>query len=80
MDSPVFEFGTEVVYAKDQPEYIPLPAIRFPAQEGLVVTRWTFTSEERDAIYDGADLYLATWTFNQPLQPLLLTTSPEEIF
>jgi hypothetical protein len=32
-------WGTmEVVFARDQPQYTPLPALKF--QDGLVVTRW----------------------------------------
>lgn len=80
LDESGFESGTEVIYAEDQPEYIQLPAIRFPGTEGLVVTRWTFTNEERDAIDAGADLFLGTMTFNQPLQPLILSVGPEGIF
>lgn len=60
----------EVTYAKEQPEYLPLPSLRSPA--GKVMTRWEFTPEERELIADGADLYLTLWTFNQPLQPVQL--------
>lgn len=60
----------EVVYAKDQPEYIPLPVIRSP--RGVVMSRWTLTSEEREAVASGADILLCCHTFNQPLQPISL--------
>ena len=79
-NDPLFQSGTEVIFAEDQPEYIQLPAIRFPGAEGLVVSRWTFTNEERDAIYAGEDLFLGTLTFNQDLQPLILSVGPEGIF
>lgn len=36
--SPVIKGYDEVVYAKDQPEYLPLPAIR--QSDGCIVTRW----------------------------------------
>lgn len=60
----------EVVYAKDQPEYHPLPVLRNSA--GVVMSRWKLTDEEREAVLAGADLLLSVWTFNQHLQPLRL--------
>lgn len=57
----------EVVYAKDQPGVSPLPVIKSP--EGIVVSRWQFTPEERKKIAAGADLLLFVHTLNHPLQP-----------
>ncbi len=53
-----------------QPEYDPLPALRSP--EGIVLTRWQPTDEERQQIAGGADLYLSVLTFNQPFQAVKL--------
>jgi hypothetical protein len=58
----------EVVYAKDQPQYIPLPTLR--SRDGRVMSRWAFTPEERQQIANGADLYLTLHTFLGPLQPI----------
>jgi hypothetical protein len=60
----------EVVYAKDQPAYNPLPTLR--DQDGVVVSRWKLTDEERQAISEGADIHLSIHTFNGPLQPIRL--------
>lgn len=69
---PVPEGWEEVTYAKDQPEYRPLPSLRDPRDpQGRILTRWTFTPEEREAIAAGADLYLQVLTFRQSLMPLL---------
>ncbi len=57
----------EKVFAKDQPQYLPLPALR--TSEGRVVARWSPTPEEREMIAQGADLFLGLLTFNMPLQP-----------
>lgn len=62
-----------VVYAKDQPEYLPLPVAKLHGDEGRVISRWRLTDEERAQIAAGADLYLEVLTFHQPLQPLLPT-------
>lgn len=58
----------EVVYAKDQAEYTPLPVHRSLA--GVVLSRWTLTDSEREAVAAGADVFLSIHTFNQPLQPV----------
>lgn len=62
-----------------QPEYDALPMLRSP--NGIVVCRWTFSDEEREAIANGEDLYVSTMTFNNPFQPVKvevgLGSSPE---
>ena len=76
---PVEQFETDdarlVVFAKDQPEYTPLPALLFP--DGKVLTEWTFTEDERRAIARGENLRLWIWTFGRPLQPVALEVTDE---
>jgi hypothetical protein len=60
----------EIVYAKDQPEYLPLPVLRSP--QGVVLSRWKLSDQDRAAIAAGADILLSIWTFNRPLSPLLI--------
>ena len=60
----------ETVYAKDQPEYKPLPTIR--NSKGMVLSRWKMSDAEREAVVAGADVFLTCWTFNQPLQPIYM--------
>jgi hypothetical protein len=64
-----------VVIAKDQPEYVPLPALVHP--DGRVVTEWEPTEEERAALVRGERVRLTTWTFGLPLQPVLLEITEE---
>lgn len=66
----------EVVYAKDQPEYQPLPCIKTP--DGAVLTRWSLNEQERRQVAEQGYVYLTVMTFNQPLQPLLMTVDPPE--
>ncbi len=48
-----------MVYAKDQPEYIPLPAVYVEnANSRTVVSRWRLTDQERAEIAAGADVVL----------------------
>lgn len=67
--SPVVP-GTEVfetVYAKDQPEYIPLPVLRTNC---ALLTRWLLSDKERKHIADGGDLFVCVLHFGNPLQPM----------
>jgi len=60
----------EVVYAKDQPEYIPLRTLKSKSPQGAVLSRWTLTPEQRKAVAEGADIFLELLTFHDPLQPI----------
>lgn len=65
----------EVVYAKDQPQYIPLRTLKSRTPEGQALSRWTLTDEQRQMIANGADIFLELSTFNSPLQPIRLAVS-----
>lgn len=71
---PGFKLPEEemVVYAKDQPEYIPLPMWKGP--EGLRVSRWRLSWKERILVLLGGSIWLSILTFNKPLQPVKLET------
>jgi hypothetical protein len=69
--------GFEVVYAKDQPEYIPLRTLRSRTDEGKVMSRWDLTPEQRKAVANGADLFLTLLTFQGPLQPITLAVATD---
>lgn len=60
-----------VVFAKDQPEYLPLPA--HVTTDGQVTTCWEMTPEEREVFLKTGRIYLRVLTFGQPLQPLMLS-------
>jgi hypothetical protein len=55
-----------VIFAKDQPEYIPLPASVDAA--GVVTTEWMPTDEERDHLLTGGALRTEVFTFGQNVQ------------
>lgn len=76
-DGPVIDGleAKEVVYAKDQPEYIPLRTLVGNDKQRRVLSRWSPTAEQRLAIADGADIYLQLLTFGKPLQPILMLVS-----
>ena len=62
-----------VVFAENQPEYIPLPAYRSDDEHGQVVTVWEPSDEELTEIVRTKKVYLSQFTFGQALQPVLLS-------
>lgn len=65
--TPVDFYGTNAVYAKDQPEYLPLPALK--TDEGVVVSCWKLSLWERVKILFTGRMWFMQHTFNDPLQP-----------
>lgn len=73
----------ETVYAKDQPQYIPLRTL--PGEHGnSAISRWHLTDEQRKSIADGADIYLEILHYKGPLAPcrVMVMSEPadDEIF
>jgi hypothetical protein len=63
-----------VVIAKDQPQYNPLPAYRWPQDpEGRIACCWSLTWRERFRVLFSGRIWHQILTFNGPLQPQLLT-------
>ena len=65
----------EVVFAKDQKEYLPLPALVLSGPEKPVISRWALDEEERKLVAAGADILLAQWIFEDRYHPVLLEVS-----
>lgn len=69
----------EVTFAKDQPQYLPLPAYRDSGDKGAVLSRWRLSWKERLKILWTGNLYLWCLTFQQPLQPLFPTVDKPDV-
>lgn len=67
-----------VVYAKDQKEYMPLPALRF--DDGTVISCWKMSWKELFKILLHRKVWVSVLTFNKPLQPLLVSSDSKELF
>ena len=66
----------ETVYAKDQPQYIPLRTL--PGENGdSAISRFSPTPEQRKAVAEGADIYLEILHFRGPLAPSRLMVMSE---
>ena len=62
----------EVVFAKDQPEYMPLPALVLEGEDKPVVSRWQLNDEERKQIAAGADILFTQMIFTDLYHPVRL--------
>lgn len=68
-----------VVFAKDQTEYQPLPAFKADSPQGEVVTCWKLSFGERLRILFKGEIWLCLLSFNKPLTPSFMTTKKSEI-
>jgi hypothetical protein len=62
-----------VVIAKDQPEYEPLPAHQFGDVYGTIACCWQLTWWERLTVLFTGKIWHQVLTFQEPLQPQLLS-------
>lgn len=69
----------EKIFAKNQPEYMPLPALVSEDKRRIVTTRWELTAKDRAEIAAGADVFISLMTFGHPLQPLLVYIAPKDM-
>lgn len=72
--SLVPEGSRPVIMGKDQPEYLPLPAIKTP--DGKVITRWKPSAEDLRKLAAGEDVFVTLWTFGQPMNPIHVAIGP----
>jgi hypothetical protein len=66
---PIAFKGHNTVIAKDQPEYLPLPAHVSKGDNGEVISCWKMSWRERIKALLRGKVWLCVWTFNAPLQP-----------
>lgn len=59
---------SNVVYGKEQPEYLPLPAHR--DEQGIATTCWALTDDELARVLETRCIFIQQYTFNVALQPL----------
>lgn len=62
---------TNCVFAKDQSQYIPLPAHRDETQESVVTSCWLLTWKEALRLLLTGRLWIQQMTYRSSLQPIL---------
>ena len=77
----IIEFPEQtIIFAKDQPQYRPLPAYRYQDDpEGRIVCCWELSFSERIAVLFTGKIWHSILTFNQALQPQLLQVNKPEM-
>jgi len=60
------------VYAKDQAEYLPLPAHQFDDEHGRIAFCWKLSTIERLKVLFTGVIWHQVLTFNKPLQPQMM--------
>ena len=71
--------AVETVFAKDQPEYLPLPALILHGSQRPVLSRWQLDDEERAAITRGSDILLTQYIFEDLYYPVQLEVADAPI-
>lgn len=66
---PIKFKGYNVIFAKNQEPYLPLPACKIKDKNGTVVCCWQATLLERIKILFSGKLYLSLLSFDKPLTP-----------
>lgn len=70
----------ELTFAEEQPEYLPITVATYPQYAGPgsrgLLWRYTFTPEEREAIFHGEDVYVMQLNFNTPMTPMSASVGP----
>lgn len=77
---PIHFPEANIVFAKDQPEYEPLPAFREKGERGEVITCHKLSFKERLIILFSGKVWLAMLTFNQPLTPIFMSVKKSDMF
>jgi hypothetical protein len=73
---PIMFKQANTTFAKDQKEYIPLPAHR--TENGIVTSCWKLSLFESIKLLFTKKIYVSIMTYNNKLQPQLLKTKPPE--
>ena len=69
-----------VVFAKDQPEYQPLPALIIDSPTGEVVSCWKLSFKERIKVLIFGRVWMSLMSFNKPLTPSYLAVNRKEVY
>lgn len=68
-----------VTFAKDQPEYQPLPAFKNDSPQGEVISCWQLSFKERMRVLVKGEVWISLMSFNKPLTPSFITTKKSDV-
>lgn len=68
------------IFAKNQPEYNPLPALKLDTPEGEVISCWKLNFKERLKILFTGKLWVSLMMFNKPLTPMFMSVNRKKVY
>jgi len=69
-----------IVFAEDQPEYTPLPALKINSTEGHMITCWKLTWRERIKVLFSGLVWHSLMTFNKPPMPQYMSVYRQDVY
>jgi len=77
---PITFWEANVVFVKDEPEYLPLPAFRDEnAKGGPIIFCQSLSFKERLKLLFTGKLWVALLMFGEPLTPSFFTVNKEDV-
>ncbi len=71
---------SNVIFAKDQPEYQPLPALKIDSPQGEVISCWKMNWRERLKVLITGKVWLSLMSFKKPLTPSYLSVNRKDVY
>lgn len=70
--------AVEVTVAEEQEQYKTLTTAQYQYSCGTlgILSRWTLTAEEREAVARGEDIYIMQLNFGTPMTPMIVRCGP----
>ena len=68
------------VFAEDQPEYNPLPALKIAGYKGETISCWKLSFKERIKVLFFGRVWMSLSMFGRPLTPSYLCVNRKEVF
>ncbi|MCF7827190.1 MAG: hypothetical protein K9N29_11140 [Candidatus Marinimicrobia bacterium] len=68
-----------LILAKDQPEYRPLPVLRLDSFQGDTISCWKLSWRERFKLMFTGKIWISMLTFRRPPMPILPTTNKGDV-
>lgn len=69
---PISFEQTNCMVAKNQDEYLTLPAHHDP-ENGILTSCWKLSVDEIEIIKETGIIWFQQWTFNENMQPIMMT-------
>ena len=69
-----------VEFAKNQPQYQSLPALKLNTKEGEVIVCWKMNFFERIKVLFTGKVWVSLMTFNKKLQPSYVSVNRKDVY